>query len=157
ADKHYNIMSTSAYRQQNTSDLSARIIFTIVVLAICRFGSFVPVAGIDSAALEALTQQTQSGILGMFNMLSGGSLNRMSIFALAAMPYITASIRIQLMSIADKTVENLKTEGASGRRKTNQLPRYLTVILAAFQAYGRSATFLSAVTPLGPVVVIPPT
>ena len=78
--------------QKTNKDLTNRILFTIFALVICRFGSFIPIAGIDSIALNSIAEQNQSGILGMFNMLSGGSLGRMSIFALAVMPYITASI-----------------------------------------------------------------
>lgn len=94
--------------QKSNKDLANRVIFTILALIVCRFGSFIPIAGIDSVALSSVAEQNQSGILGMFNMLSGGSLGRMSIFALAIMPYITASIIIQLMSIAYKPLENLK-------------------------------------------------
>lgn len=146
----------SSYKAQKSSqDLSSRIIFTILILIICRFGSFIPIAGIDSIALSSVAQQNQSGILGMFNMLSGGSLGRMSIFALAIMPYITASIIIQLMSIAYKPLENLKKEGESGKRKVNQLSRYLTVLLASFQAYGVALSLEHVVTSVGPVVIIP--
>lgn len=141
--------------KKSSQDLSSRIIFTILILVICRFGSFIPIAGIDSIALSSVAEQNQSGILGMFNMLSGGSLGRMSIFALAIMPYITASIIIQLMSIAYKPLENLKKEGEAGKRKVNQLSRYLTVLLAAFQAYGVALSLEHVVTSLGPVVIIP--
>ncbi|WP_341789508.1 preprotein translocase subunit SecY [Rickettsia endosymbiont of Polydrusus tereticollis] len=137
------------------NDLTNRIIFTVLVLIICRFGSFIPIAGIDSVALNSVAEQNQSGILGMFNMLSGGSLGRMSIFALAVMPYITASIIIQLMSVAYKPLENLKKEGEAGKRKVNQLSRYLTVLLASFQAYGVAISLESIVTNTGPVVIIP--
>lgn len=140
---------------KSNHDLSNRIIFTILVLLVCRVGSFIPIAGIDSTALSNIAEQNQSGILGMFNMLSGGSLGRMSIFALAIMPYITASIIIQLMSIAYKPLENMKKEGEAGRRKINQLSRYLTVLLAAFQAYGIAVSLEKAITPIGPVVLIP--
>lgn len=140
---------------KSNQDLVSRIVFTILVLVVCRFGSFIPIAGIDSVALNAVVQQNQSGILGMFNMLSGGSLGRMSIFALAIMPYITASIIIQLLSIAYKPLENLKKEGESGKRKINQLSRYLTVLLASFQAYGVAISLEQAVTNVGPVVMIP--
>jgi preprotein translocase subunit SecY len=143
------------YNQKSNQDLSSRIIFTIMILVICRLGSFIPIAGIDSAALDNIAAQNQSGILGMFNMLSGGSLGRMSIFALAIMPYITASIIIQLMSIAYKPLDNLKKEGEAGKRKINQLSRYLTVLLASFQAYGIAAGLEHMVTPIGPVVIIP--
>ena len=122
--------------QKPKGELSSRILFTLSVLVVCRIGSFVPIPGIDSVALASLAERAQGGILGMFNMLSGGSLERMSIFALAIMPYITASIVIQLMTIAYKPLENLKKDGEVGRRKINQLSRYLTVLFAAFQAYG---------------------
>ena len=145
---------SSNYNQKSNQDLSSRIIFTIMMLVVCRFGSFIPIAGIDSTALGNLAAQNQSGILGMFNMLSGGSLGRMSIFALAIMPYITASIIIQLMSIAYKPLENLKKEGESGKRKITQLSRYLTVVLAAFQAYGIAVGLEHMLTPIGPVVII---
>ncbi|MDR0329411.1 MAG: preprotein translocase subunit SecY [Rickettsia sp.] len=141
--------------QKSNKDLVNRIIFTILALIVCRFGSFIPIAGIDSVALSSVAEQNQSGILGMFNMLSGGSLGRMSIFALAIMPYITASIIIQLMSIAYKPLENLKKEGEVGKRKINQLSRYLTVLLASFQAYGVAVSLEHVVTNVGPVVIIP--
>ncbi|WP_341763952.1 preprotein translocase subunit SecY [Candidatus Tisiphia endosymbiont of Beris chalybata] len=147
-------MSLNSTKKSN-QDLISRIIFTILALVVCRIGSFIPIAGIDSIALHTVVQQNQSGILGMFNMLSGGSLGRMSIFALAIMPYITASIIIQLMTIAYKPLENLKKEGESGKRKINQLSRYLTVLLASFQAYGVAISLENAVTNVGPVVIIP--
>ncbi|NRB10472.1 MAG: preprotein translocase subunit SecY [Rickettsiaceae bacterium] len=140
--------------QKSQSDLSSRILFTLAILIVCRIGSFIPVPGIDSVALAALAERGQGGILGMFNLLSGGSLARMSIFALAIMPYITASIIIQLMTIAYKPLENLKKEGEVGRRKINQLSRYLTVLFAGFQAYGVAIGLESTVTPYGPVVII---
>jgi preprotein translocase subunit SecY len=141
--------------QKSNKDLANRVIFTILALIICRFGSFIPIAGTDSVALSSVAEQNQSGLLGMFNMLSGGSLGRMSIFALAIMPYITASIIIQLMSIIYKPLENLKKEGEAGKRKINQLSRYLTVLLASFQAYGVAISLEHVVTNVGPVVIIP--
>ncbi|WP_341788283.1 preprotein translocase subunit SecY [Rickettsia endosymbiont of Lasioglossum villosulum] len=143
------------FSKKSSNDLINRIIFTIFVLIICRFGSFIPIAGIDAIALGSIAEKNQSGILGMFNMLSGGSLGRMSIFALAIMPYITASIIIQLMSVAYKPLENLKKEGEVGKRKINQLSRYLTVLLASLQAYGVAVSLESIVTNTGPVVIIP--
>ncbi|HJD64593.1 MAG TPA: preprotein translocase subunit SecY [Rickettsia endosymbiont of Diachasma alloeum] len=143
------------FSKKSSNDLINRIIFTIFVLIICRFGSFIPIAGIDAIALGSIAEKNQSGILGMFNMLSGGSLGRMSIFALAIMPYITASIIIQLMSVAYKPLENLKKEGEAGKRKINQLSRYLTVLLASLQAYGVAVSLESIVTNTGPVVIIP--
>ena len=141
--------------QKSKGELSGRILFTLAILFVCRIGSFIPIPGIDSVALASLAEQSQAGILGMFNMLSGGSLGRMSIFALAIMPYITASIIIQLMTIAYKPLENLKKDGEVGRRKINQLSRYLTVLFAAFQAYGVAIGLESTVTTYGPVVIIP--
>ena len=119
------------------SDLTSRILFTLGVLVVCRIGSYIPVAGIDSGILNEIATHNQGGILGMFNMLSGGSLGRMSIFALAIMPYITSSIIIQLMTIAYKPLENMKKDGEAGKKKLTQISRYLTVVLASMQAYGR--------------------
>lgn len=141
--------------QNSRGELSSRIIFTLSVLVVCRIGSFIPVPGIDSVAMASFASQNQAGILGMFNMLSGGSLERMSIFALAIMPYITASIVVQLMTMAYKPLENLKKEGEVGRKKINQISRYLTVLFAAFQAYGMTIGLEATVTPIGPVVIIP--
>ncbi|CAK6887820.1 preprotein translocase subunit SecY [Rickettsia helvetica] len=142
------------FSKKSGNDLVSRIVFTILILIVCRFGSFIPIPGIDSIALSSVAEKNQSGILGMFNMLSGGSLGRMSIFALAIMPYITASIIIQLMSVAYKPLENLKKEGEVGKRKVNQLSRYLTVLLASFQAYGVAISLESIVTNTGPVVIL---
>lgn len=142
--------------QKSKGELSSRILFTLGVLVVCRIGSFIPIPGIDSVALASLAERSQGGILGMFNMLSGGSLERMSIFALAIMPYITASIVIQLMTIAYKPLEEMKKDGEVGRRKINQLSRYLTVLFASFQAYGVTIGLEATVTPHGPVVIIAP-
>lgn len=142
--------------QTSENDLKSRIIFTLLVLVVCRLGSFIPIAGINAAALADFANQNQGGLLGMFNVLSGGSLERMSIFALAIMPYITASIIIQLLSIAYKPLDDLKKEGEVGRKKINQLSRGLTVFLAAFQAYGMAYGLLSTTTADGPIVVISP-
>lgn len=142
------------FSKKSGNDLVSRIVFTILILIVCRFGSFIPIPGIDSIVLSSVAEKNQSGILGMFNMLSGGSLGRMSIFALAIMPYITASIIIQLMSVAYKPLENLKKEGEVGKRKVNQLSRYLTVLLASFQAYGVAISLESIVTNTGPVVIL---
>ena len=142
--------------QKSKGELSSRILFTLGVLVVCRIGSFIPIPGIESVALASLAEKSQGGILGMFNMLSGGSLERMSIFALAIMPYITASIVIQLMTIAYKPLEEMKKDGEVGRRKINQLSRYLTVLFASFQAYGVTVGLEATVTPHGPVVIIAP-
>lgn len=136
-----------------SQSLTYKIFFTLFILLVFRFGSFIPIAGVDSGALLELAKQNQSGILGMFNMLSGGSLERMSIFALALVPYITSSIIIQLMTVIYKPLEEMKKEGGSGRKKLNQFSRYLTVLLATFQAYGVSVSLESFSSPtMGTVV-----
>lgn len=140
--------------KDSKSDLTSRILFTLGVLIVCRIGSYIPVAGIDSGILNDIAVQNQGGILGMFNMLSGGSLGRMSIFALAIMPYITSSIIIQLMTIAYKPLENLKKDGEAGKKKLTQISRYLTVILASMQAYGVAVSLETMSTGAGSVVVV---
>jgi len=149
-------MSQQISSKNSQSDLLNRVMFTLGILVICRIGSFIPIAGIDSSVLGDIAAENQSGILGMFNMLSGGSLGRMSIFALAIMPYITASIIMQLLTLAYKPLENLKKDGEAGRRKITQLSRYFTVILASMQAYGVAVGLLSMATSAGSVVVIEP-
>ncbi len=146
----------SKANNSSENDLKSKVIFTLLVLVVCRIGSFIPVSGIDTNALSDIAAQNQAGILGMFNVLSGGSLSRMSIFALAIMPYITASIIIQLLTIAYKPLEELKKEGESGRKKINQISRLLTVFLATFQAYGISRWLLNITTVDGPLVIISP-
>src|SRR5262250_601848 len=118
------------------TELKKRIWFTLGALIIYRLGTYIPLPGIDPVALETLFQQQAGGILGMFDMFSGGALRRMTVFALNIMPYISASIIIQLMSAAVPTLEALKKEGESGRKKLNQYTRYLTVLIAMFQSYG---------------------
>lgn len=118
------------------TDLRQRLIFTLGALVIYRLGTYIPVPGIDPVALNEIFSRNASGILGMFDMFSGGSLGRMTIFALTIMPYITASIIMQLMSAIVPSLETLKKEGESGRKIINQYTRYLTVFLASFQGYG---------------------
>jgi len=117
-------------------DLKKKLLFTLVILFVCRVGSYITIPGINSFALSSLAAANSKGILGMFNVFSGGSLSRMSIFALSIVPYITSSIVMSLLTVAVKPLEDLKKEGEVGRRKINQYTRYLTVILCAFQAYG---------------------
>ena len=118
------------------TELKRRIWFTLGALLVYRLGTYVPVPGVDAAVMGEMLQQHGGGILGMFDMFSGGALGRMTVFALAIMPYISASIIIQLMSAAIPTLETLKKEGESGRKKLNQYTRYLTVVIAMFQSYG---------------------
>ncbi|MBW8056114.1 MAG: preprotein translocase subunit SecY [Nitrospira sp.] len=118
------------------TELKKRLWFTLSVLVIYRLGTYIPIPGIDPAILEDIFQQNAGGILGMFNMLAGGALGRMTIFALNIMPYISASIIIQLLTTVSPHLEQLKKEGEAGRKKINQYTRYGTVLLATFQAYG---------------------
>jgi preprotein translocase subunit SecY len=117
-------------------ELKKRIYFTIAALIVYRLGTYIPLPGIDPAAWAAIFKSQAGGFLGMFNMFAGGGINRMAIFALNIMPYISASIIIQLMTTVSPTLENLKKEGEQGRKTMNQYTRYLTVGLAAIQAYG---------------------
>jgi preprotein translocase subunit SecY len=117
-------------------ELKKRIWFTLGALLVYRLGTYIPLPGIDPNAWDQIFQSQQGGILGMFNMFAGGGIHRMAIFALNIMPYISASIIIQLMTTVSPTLEQLKKEGEAGRKMINQYTRYLTVVLASFQAYG---------------------
>jgi len=118
------------------ADLKRRLWFLLGALVVYRIGAHIPVPGIDPNALSDLFRSQQGGILGMFNMFSGGALSRFTIFALGIMPYISASIIMQLMSVASPQLEALKKEGEAGRRKITQYTRYGTVLLALFQGLG---------------------
>ena len=117
-------------------DLKKRIWFTLGALLVYRLGTYIPIPGIDPVQLSQLVEQNASGILGWINGLAGGALGRMAIFALNIMPYISASIIMQLMTTVSPHLEQLKKEGETGRKQINQYTRYGTVILAAMQAYG---------------------
>ncbi len=118
------------------TDLKNRIWFTLGALVVYRLGTYIPLPGIDPRVLQEVFQQNAGGILGMVNMFSGGALGRMTIFALAIMPYISSSIIVQLLTAVSPQLEALKKEGETGRKKLNQYTRYGTVLLAAVQAYG---------------------
>jgi preprotein translocase subunit SecY len=117
-------------------ELKKRIWFTLGALLVYRLGTYIPLPGIDPHIWEQVFKSQAGGILGMFNMFAGGGIHRMAIFALNIMPYISASIIIQLLTTVSSQLEALKKEGESGRKTLNQYTRYLTVILAAFQSYG---------------------
>ncbi|TYC56328.1 preprotein translocase subunit SecY [Rhodobacterales bacterium] len=117
-------------------ELKKRIWFTLGALLVYRLGTYIPMPGINPEAFAQAFNQAQSGIIGMFNMFSGGAVQRMAIFALGIMPYISASIIMQLMTTVVPSLEQMKKEGEQGRKVINQYTRYGTVILAAFQAYG---------------------
>jgi preprotein translocase subunit SecY len=118
------------------TELKNRIWFTLGALIVYRLGTYIPLPGIDPQVLADVFRQQQGGIIGMFDMFSGGALSRMTIFALNIMPYITSSIIMQLMTAVHPSLEQLKKEGESGRKRINQYTRYLTVIITAVQAYG---------------------
>jgi preprotein translocase subunit SecY len=119
-------------------ELKKRIWFTLGALLVYRLGTYIPLPGIDPTQWEQIFRTQSGGILGMFNMFAGGGIHRMAIFALNIMPYISASIILQLLTTVSPTLEQLKKEGEQGRKKINQYTRYLTVFLAVFQAYGIS-------------------
>jgi preprotein translocase subunit SecY len=123
------------------ADLRSRLLFLAGALIVYRIGTFIPVPGIDSAALAQFFQDQSGTILSMFNMFSGGALERLSIFALGIMPYISASIIMQMAGIVVPTLTQLKKEGEAGRRKITQYTRYGTVVLASAQAFGAAVAF----------------
>ncbi len=118
------------------TELKKRIWFTLGALLVYRIGTYIPVPGVDASVMGEMLRSHGGGILGMFDMFSGGALGRMTVLALNIMPYISASIIIQLMTAAVPSLEALKKEGESGRKKLNQYTRYLTVVIATFQSYG---------------------
>lgn len=139
----------------NSGELKARVLFVIICLVVFRIGSYIPLPGVDSKVMADLATRNSSGVLGMFNMLSGGSLGRMTIFALSIVPYITSSIVIQLLSFVSKTFEEMKKEGEEGRKKINQYTKYLTLLLCIFQAYGVAISLEAMATGSGNAVVEP--
>ncbi|QZH74363.1 MAG: preprotein translocase subunit SecY [Erythrobacter sp.] len=157
ASRADNIASSLSFANfSKATELKQRIWFTIGALIVFRFLSFVPLPGVNPLILETLYDQTRGGILDMFNMFSGGSLERMSLIALGVMPYITASIVVQLASSLHPTLMAIKKEGEAGRKKLNQYTRYGTVFLCAIQgwflatgleAYGASSGLQAVVVP----------
>jgi preprotein translocase subunit SecY len=137
------------------TELKQRIWFTLAALVVYRLGTYIPIPGMDAAALSQIFAQQSGGLLGMFDMFSGGALGRMTIFALNIMPYISASIIMQLMTAVSPKLEALKKEGEPGRKKINQYTRYGTVILAAVQAYGLAVGVEGMRGPSGSVVLDP--
>ena len=121
-----------------THDLRNRIFFTLFILSVYRFGTFVPLPGIDPEQLQVMMEGNQKGLLGMFNVFAGGAVGRMAIFALGIMPYISSSIIVQLLTGVSDYFKNLKNQGETGRQKITQITRYGTVLLATVQGYGLS-------------------
>jgi preprotein translocase subunit SecY len=137
------------------TELKKRIWFTLGALVIYRLGTYIPAPGIDPAIMQQIFEQQAGGILGMFNLFAGGALGRMTIFALNIMPYISAAIIMQLMTAVSPTLDALKKEGESGRKKINQYTRYGTVFLAAIQAYGIAVGLEGMAGPRGSAVIDP--
>ena len=137
------------------TELRQRILFVLGALVVFRIGTHIPVPGVDPTAVAAMFEQTRGSIVDVFNMFTGGALKRLSIFALGVMPYISASIIIQMMSSIVPQLEQLKKEGESGRRKITQYTRYGTVALATFQALGIAIAIEGQQAAGGPVVLIP--
>ncbi|NIR30700.1 MAG: preprotein translocase subunit SecY [Gammaproteobacteria bacterium] len=138
-----------------TTELKQRLLFVLGALLVFRVGSFIPVPGINAAALDILFEQQRGTILDMFNMFSGGALGRFSVFAIGIMPYISSAIIIQLLSAVHPKLEQLKKEGEQGRRKIIQYTRYGTVVLATFQALGVAIALESQQAGGMPVVIDP--
>jgi preprotein translocase subunit SecY len=137
------------------TELKKRLWFTLGCLVVYRLGTYIPLPGIDPGVMAQIFQQQSGGIMGMFNMFAGGALERMSIFALGILPYISASIILQLMTAISPQLEALKKEGEAGRKRINQYTRYLTVVLAVFQAYGLSVGLEAMSGPTGSAVIDP--
>ncbi len=137
------------------TELKQRIWFTLAALIVYRLGTYIPIPGIDPHILQDVFKQQGSGILGMFDMLAGGALHRMTIFALNIMPYISASIIVQLLSAVSPQMEAMKKEGEAGRKKLNQYTRFGTVVLATVQAYGLAVGLEAMRGATGPAVIDP--
>jgi preprotein translocase subunit SecY len=148
-------MSLSSFGK--ATELKQRIWFTLGALLVYRLGTYIPVPGVNAAVMGEMLTQHGGGILGMFDMFSGGALGRMTVFALNIMPYISASIIVQLMTAAIPSLEAMKKEGESGRIKMNQYTRYLTVFIAMFQSYGIAVGLESMRGSFGPAVADPGT
>ncbi len=133
----------------STPDLRNRVLFTLALLGVYRLGAFIPTPGINTDLLQQLFEQSRGSVLGIIDLFSGGNFRRLTIFALGIMPYITASIILQLLVVVWPYLERLQKEGELGRRKITQYTRYLTIILSAFQSFTIALT-LHAPEPVGP-------
>ena len=141
---------------QKIPELQKRILFTILLLGVYRIGVHVPTPGIDTEALAAIFEQSRGSLLGLFDMFAGGALSRLSVFALGIMPYISASIILQLLTVAVPHLEKLSKEGEAGRRKITQYTRYGTVLLSIIQGFGIAVGLENMAGPTGVSVVIDP-
>ncbi len=135
------------------TELKQRIWFTLTALVVYRLGTYIPIPGVDASVMAEMMQRPGGGIFGMLDMFSGGAVRRVTVFALGIMPYISASIIIQLMTAAVPSLEALKKEGEMGRKKLNQYTRYLTAVIALFQSYGIAVGLESMHGSFGPAVL----
>lgn len=142
----------SSTKKNGFSELKSRLFFVLIAIVIYRLGSHVPVPGLDPVKLASLFHSQQNGIVGLFNMFSGGALSRFTVFALGVMPYISASIIIQLLTAVVPALEEIKKEGESGQRRINQYTRYATLLLAFFQAIGVSKMLAAQGIALDPTI-----
>src|ERR1700722_3477614 len=140
----------------STPDLRNRVLFTLALLGVYRLGAFIPTPGINSELLQKLFQQGQGSVLGIIDLFSGGNFRRLTIFALGIMPYITASIILQLMVVVWPYLERLQKEGELGRRKITQYTRYLTIVLSLFQSFTIAFTLQLQSGPNGESLVYNP-
>ena len=157
-------MSTSDYTNaqgnvgafSKAKELQQKILFVLFALVVYRLGTFIPIPGINSEVFAEIFSQNQGGLLGMFDMFVGGAVQRMSIFALGVMPYISASIIMSLLTHVNPSLSQLKKDGGEqGRQKINQYTRYGTVLLATFQGYGLSVGLENMGGALGSAVIDP--
>src|SRR5580698_261879 len=137
-------------------DLRNRVLFTLALLTVYRIGAHIPTPGINAAVLAEMFQQAQGSVLGIFDLFSGGSFRKLTIFALGIMPYITASIILQLMQVVFPYLERLQKEGELGRRKITQYTRYLTIVLSIIQSFTIAQTLQAAAGPGGQSMVYHP-
>lgn len=143
-------IGTSTLQGGGLSELKQRLLFVLLAIIVYRIGAHIPVPGLDPQRLANLFNQQSNNIIGLFNMFSGGALSRLTVFALGIMPYISASIIMQLMAAVSPTLEQMKKEGEAGRRKINQYTRYGTVFLSALQAIGMAKWLVSQGIALNP-------
>ena len=141
--------------QSSSGEFRSKILFIIFAIILYRIGTYIPVPGVNTLAMTQVMGQQSGGVLGMFNMFTGGALGRMSIFTLNIMPYITASIVMQLMTVISKDIGALKKEGESGKKKINKYTKYLTILLAVSQGYGISVGIENMGSPGNEIVLDP--
>jgi preprotein translocase subunit SecY len=145
-----NRLGTSSTAQSGIADLKRRLFFVLLAILVFRIGSYIPVPGLNPQRLQELFNAQQNNIIGLFNMFSGGALMRFSLFALGIMPYISASIIVQLLTVLSPQLAELRKEGESGQRKINKYTRYGTLVLATFQAIGVSKMLVAQGIALDP-------